>query len=443
MRQGMPESRGRMETDMLTRRRFVYGLTAAGVHAGVTGCITSAGRTNVGHPWEGWKPGHFQIHAIYTGVAESLFLIFPDSTSLLIDCGDHAACERGELAVPILPDPSRHSGEWIARYVQRVNPRGCKVDYMLLSHYHSDHAGCLAFHAGKSPNGRYCRSGFGQAMEWLSFGTAIDRAWPTFDDPLPMPDGFNGGVVAHMREVYAELSRRGTKIERFRLERGSSQIRPLHGHVDEFYMRPLCANGRILMPDGSVRDLYGDLIASGKMRRVNENAMSIGMVFEYGMFRFYTAGDFADRFALPGGLQVEAEDVMAEACGAADVAKVNHHGHHSMQRKLVAALKSSVYLACIWDQLHVTCDTMRRLSDRNAYPGDRVLAPGILSKERRVEDYGEDWMQDVAQGVFEGAHVIVDVAPGGGRYSVITVSAKDESMTVTSDMEFISKWGVS
>jgi hypothetical protein len=77
-----------------------------------------------GKTWAAWKKGHFQAHFIYTGVAESIFMIFPDGTSMLLDCGDHNAIGRGELAVPVLPSPDRHAGEWIARYVLRVNPHG-------------------------------------------------------------------------------------------------------------------------------------------------------------------------------------------------------------------------------------------------------------------------------------------------------------------------------
>ena len=77
-----------------------------------------------GKVWKGWKKGHFQVHFIYTGVAESMFMIFPDGTTMLLDCGDHNAIGRGDLAVPVLPSPDRHSGEWIARYVLRVNPNG-------------------------------------------------------------------------------------------------------------------------------------------------------------------------------------------------------------------------------------------------------------------------------------------------------------------------------
>ena len=70
----------------------------------------AAGKTDpqVGKAWKGWKKGHFQVHFIYTGVAESMFMIFPDGTSMLLDCGDHNAIGRGKLAVPVLPDGSRH-----------------------------------------------------------------------------------------------------------------------------------------------------------------------------------------------------------------------------------------------------------------------------------------------------------------------------------------------
>lgn len=58
---------------------------------------------DVGKVWKGWKPGEFQVHFIYTGVGESMFIIFPDSTTMLFDCGDHAAVTRLDLAVPVLP----------------------------------------------------------------------------------------------------------------------------------------------------------------------------------------------------------------------------------------------------------------------------------------------------------------------------------------------------
>lgn len=421
----------------MDRRNFISLGVSSCAMAPCTALFAQTFAAGAKHPSVGrrlapWRKGHFHIHFIYTGVTESMFLIYPDGTSLLIDCGDHPAHKRGKYAVPILPGLERHAGEWIARYILRVNPRREKVDYMLLTHYHSDHGGGRVNHAGLAPNGEYYLSGFGQAMEWLSFGKAIDRAWPTFDDPLPRRPEDDSWMLEHMRGVYRELERRGTVVERFRLEKGSDQLRPRHADAGDFGVRPLCANGRILMPDGSVRDLYADFIARTKTRSVNENAMSIGIKFTYGPFGFYTAGDFEDMQRQSDGSVWEIEEAMAETVGRATVAKVDHHGNKSMCEKLVSALRSQVYVGCIWDWFHVDDATMTRLADRSLYDGERLLCPGILTKERRIRDAVRPWLKDVPDACFEGAHVVVDVRPGGKNFSVSLVSAADESMRVAS-----------
>ena len=418
------------------RREFIRGgaaalLLASSADAFAEGCRSSA----AGKPLEPWREGHFQIHFIYTGVAESSFLIYPDGTSLLLDCGDHPARKRGKYAVPVLPDASRHAGEWIARYVLRVNPHRENVDYMLLTHYHSDHGGGRAYHAGLSPNGRYYLSGFGQAMEYLRFNTAIDRAYPTYDDPLPVIGKLDCWMQAHMAEVYRELVRRGTKVEKFRLEADSDQLRPRHGGAADFGFRPLSSNGRVLLPDGTVRDLYADYIARNRPWGINENALSIGLKFSYGPFSLYTAGDFEDRMKMSDGSTWEIEEAMAETVGVATVAKIDHHGNTAMCEKLVAALRSQVYVGCIWDWFHVDDGTMTRLADRSIYPGERLLCPGVLTKERRAKDGARLWMKDVPPEAYEGVHVVVDVPPGGERFTLSLVSAADERMTVVSQVE--------
>ena len=73
----------------LNRRSFLESATAAGIALCMPGCATSAS-ARPGGVWKGWKKGRFQAHFIYTGVAESIFLVYPDSTTVMIDCGDHA-----------------------------------------------------------------------------------------------------------------------------------------------------------------------------------------------------------------------------------------------------------------------------------------------------------------------------------------------------------------
>lgn len=392
-----------------------------------------------GQPWKGWKKGEFQVHFIYTGVAESMFYIFPDGTTMLLDCGDHNAVGRGELAVPVLPDPGRHSGEWIARYVERVNPHGNKVDYMMLSHYHNDHAGCEAFNAGKE--GEYCFSGFSLAAEYLEFGKAFDRLWPDYNDPLPLDDSFDDGTVALMKKFYSRMSsERGMEIERFEVG-AVDQLRMLHrpGKYPGFSIRNICGNGRVCGEDGVVRDLYAERISRDSLKFVNENGMSLGFVVSYGPFRFYTSGDFSDKWKNPDGSIYRIEDEIADVCGAVDVAKINHHGHNSMTPKLVSALSASVYVSCVWDQLHNLPGTMSLLSDRSLYPGERVICPEIFPAERRAEDNVNDWYRDIYEPSFEGGHIVLNVEEGGLDYSISYLTAADESMTVRSVKHFKTK----
>ena len=420
------------------------GLAAASAWAGFAQAFADGTHdATVGKPWQGWTKGRFQVHFIYTGVAESLFLIFPDGTSMLLDCGDHAALTRRHLAVPVKPNPGRLAGEWIARYVKRVNPSSAAVDYMLLSHYHSDHCGTPNWQsrAPGAPRQKagYYRSGFGLAAEQLTFRTAIDRAWPSFDDPIPKIDGPDR-ELEHMKALYALLQKRdGLRIEKFRLG-ATDQIVPLRdpSACTGFSVRNICANGRIAARDGTVRDLYADFIARARPRTLNENGMSLGMLIRYGDFRFFTAGDFSDNVPNADKTRTAVENELASVVEKVNVAKVNHHGHFSMPEKLVRALAAQVWVGCTWDTLHMVDPVCARLADRNLYPGDRVICPGVFPQSRREEDAGKAWTKDVAPASFACGHIVLDVPPGGKDYTISYLSADDESMTVKSVMKFSS-----
>ena len=178
-----------------------------------------------------------------------------------------------------------------------------------------------------------------------------------------------------------------------------------------------------------------DRFASGE-QELNENGMSLGIIVSYGPFRFYTAGDFCDSFKRPDGSTVEIEKELAKVVEPVTVAKVNHHGHYSMPAPLVSALRPRVWVTCVWDQLHDVAPVMERLSDRSLYPGDRLLCPGIFPAERRAEDAGSPWLNDIAPACFDGAHVVLDVAPRGNRYTITLLDARDESLTVRSVHHF-------
>ena len=254
--------------------------------------------------WDGklatrWEPGHYQVHFIYTGRGESMFHIFPDGTSMLVDCGDSMRFHNTPAEVPLLPDLSRRAGEWVARYVARVNPRG---------------------------------------------------------------------------------------------------------HV------------------------------------VNENGLSCGFIARYGKFSLFSAGDFSDGFRRPDGTKGQTEDLLAEAVGPVDVAKLNHHGHHSMYPGLVKALRARVWTACVLDQQHCTDDTMARLADRTLYGGERTLLPEYMPLKRPETKDGRGYLSDVPAVVqAQPCHLVLDVPPGGETYRIHCVSAADESNRLLASFGFFSR----
>ena len=396
-----------------------------------------------GHPLAGkklppWKQGEFQVHFIYTGVAESMFWIMPDGTTMLLDCGDHPACTRGKKAIWILPHGKRHSGEWIARYVSRVNPAKKNVDYLMISHHHADHAGMIGWGAGEHEwNGKKLSvSGVLQAADTLKFKTCFDRGWPNFNDPIPN-ERFDTVAYQHLRDTFAYLMERdGLKMEKFEVGAVNQVALKNAAAYPGFKITNITGNGKIRCRDGSVRDLYAE---KHDAKRLNENGMSLGLIVQYGPFRFYTAGDFFDVFKLPDGTKRFIEVELAKEIDPVDVAKINHHGHHSMHLPLVAALKARVWTACMWDQLHITADTLERLSSREAYSEPRLIAPAVFPPERRFEDAGKPFLADIAPESFDAGHVVLTVAPGGAKYSIAYVTADDESMKVTGAYDFASR----
>ena len=61
-----------------------------------------------------WQEGYMDIHHIATGKGENSFLVLPDGTTMLVDCGDET---HGRFKCEAYPDSSRTPGQWVARYI--------------------------------------------------------------------------------------------------------------------------------------------------------------------------------------------------------------------------------------------------------------------------------------------------------------------------------------
>ena len=112
-----------------SRREFLVDSLAAAAVGAVGGCATCGNA--VGCTYPGWKPGEMDIHFIHTGTSENTFFIFPDGTTMLLDCGHVKKRKPGYAeALPPMPSGERRAGEWVRRYIERLIPQR-EIDYLM------------------------------------------------------------------------------------------------------------------------------------------------------------------------------------------------------------------------------------------------------------------------------------------------------------------------
>ena len=92
-----------------------------------------------------WHEGYLDIHQISTGRGNATFMILPDGTTMMVDMGDLGDTSHfGQEVMPAVPSSEKSPAQWVAEYVKHFcEPlgNGGKVDYMLITHYDSDHIG--------------------------------------------------------------------------------------------------------------------------------------------------------------------------------------------------------------------------------------------------------------------------------------------------------------
>lgn len=386
----------------------------------------NAAASEVGKPYVGWKEGEMDLHFILTGVGESMFQIYPDGTTLLLDAGDRDITKYAEN-VPARPDRSRLASEWIMRYLQRVNPGGKSIDFMMLSHYHEDHAGAENSHAGKT-QGRgddYFFSGLANIGEHFTFKKVFDRGFPQYDQPVPLKsDGFTNFV--NFTKFMQAAGR--FRMEEFEVGR-QNQIALCRDpeKYPTFRTRNICRNGIVWTgEEGKTRDFYAE--PESRKGRLNENSLSLGFTIEYGPFRYFTGGDLSGKIWNARHEDLGLDAFVGQVVGPLDVCKTNHHSYKdAMTEGFTRAVQAKVYVSNVWDLHHLQENTM--LSMTSAAP-NVLVCPTIVHEKAWSQYQGQPWMANLAPESREGGHVVVKVFDGGRQFRVYYLTATDESMNV-------------
>ena len=383
----------------------------------------------IGKPYVGWKEGELDLHFISTGVTENCFHIFPDGTTALVDAGDRLPTSH-KTGFDYAPDGSRRPGEWVARYISRLRPELKTIDYVVASHFHSDHTGGPTVGVGmkglEEPKD-YQISGISHVGEYYRFGKAFDRGYPNYNRPTKWAPGERENLLRFWE--YAAESY-GMIREEFKVG-ALDQIKLLNAPEKyDFHIRNLCANGVVWSGGDGENVDYFELYPRNKEENKNENTRSLAFVIQYGAFRFFTGGDVVGPLLDDEERKVNYEAIVGKASGPVDVCKTNHHSYKDgMSAGFCNEVRARVYVNCAWNGNHLQDTTASNMCDDSAtgYPGPRLMCPTHVYEVNPDLLANKPWRKRLVE---RGGHVVVKVIDGGARYKVYYLTDKDESMKV-------------
>lgn len=370
------------------------------------------------HPW---TPGQLDIHHINTGRGNATFIVAPDGTSLLVDCG--ASNTSLDETSPPRPDASKSPAGWVAEYIRRFAPHVYHdgLDYIVATHIHPDHIGDIP--PGASPGtAGYIPTGLSEIDRLIPAKRVIDRAYPNFGDELPPNAPFTSNYLAWLDSRRAM----GKSVEAVKVGSITQISARKTENASAFSIRAVAGNGRVWCGKAQTsRDLRGRHTAPTE--RLNENSLSIALVIRLGEFGYFAGGDLSsDTF---DGRQpwADVETPAARAAGRVEVAAANHHGYFdAVGVQSDRALDPQAYVIPSWHVTHPGQLQLQRML--RAWPNEKVrdvFSLELLPQNRQINARFEKLLKSI-QG-----HVVVRVQPDGSTYEILVLDSTKADMPIS------------
>ena len=393
-----------------------------------------------------WEEGYLDIHHIQTGRGNATFVVFPDATTLLIDCGDMSPLRDRTLSdrnTPLVPNDTKTAPQWVINYVKQYKPAESNIiDYALITHYHDDHFGEMDANRKKSNKGNYYLTGITEFGDSIQVKKIIDRG---YDYPIDLkeeqvqnqPDFKYDKcqMVPTLKEYwkYIEFQKKTNGMQYESFKNGSKNQISLKNKSKKFsncFVQNLAVNGNIWS------GIPGETISLFKKGHYpGENSLSTCFKIVYGEFEYFTGADISGTNGYGEADFNSIESHIAPVVGAVDVATLNHHGNKDSSNKYyVRTLRPRVWIAQAWSSDHPGHEVFKRIKSRRIYPGERdVYSTSVLDATKNFMGIDEE---DFAA---EHGHIVVRVFDKGEKYTVYVLDEMDTERRVIKKTDYLSR----
>ena len=400
----------------------------------------------VGEVLPAWEEGIMDIHFINSTTGESVFIVMPDGTQLLIDAASSTVATNSNAnttntGIRSRWDPTKtntRGSQIIADYIRKCMEwtGNNQIDYFVTTHYDNDHIGGYTSSLPFSKNSDTYRAiGAAEILDEFQVGKFMDRGYPDYNYPHATKH-YKDNVQNYIKAVKWHVANKGLNAEMFQ-SGSNTQIAP---KTDKYKVtvQNISVNGQIWTGVGNNVDYtfpeLKDIECANPPEPKNEekcppeNACSCVMKISYGSFDYFAGGDLQYN----GKSYFSWKNIelpCAQVAGRVEVMKANHHGvTNTNQADALKAHDPQNIVVCSWVDCHPRTNVLNTMI--TTLPNVDVHITNFWKGERPSGTDDKVTDEEAARVKCYDGHIVVRVTDGGKYYRVMTLEDVQGTMKV-------------
>ena len=392
------------------------------------------------------------IHFINTTTGESMFVIFPDGTQMLIDAASSSVTTNSNsnttnTGIRSRWDPtltSTRGSQIITDYIRKcmVWTGNSTIDYAVLTHFHNDHFGGYTSSLPKSSNSdTYSLIGFAEIFDNFKIGTLLDRGYPDYNYPFNMATMADNAPSCsnYINAVKWHVANQKFDAAMFKAGANNQIVQKYNpAKYPTAKVQNVAVNGEIWTGSGTTtKKTFPELseITYENSKNITssdncppENITSCVMKVSYGNFDFFAGGDLQYNGRSSHAWK-DAELPCAKAVGQVELLKANHHGvTNTNQVDALKALNPQTIVVNSWVDCHPRTDILNSME--TTLPACDMFITNFWQGDRPSGVDDRVTAEEAARVKGYDGHIVVRVTDGGNKYRVVTITDSDGAMTV-------------